>query len=209
MSCLCYHGHNYFYTYHLREDDVVVDVGAYIGNFTRDALTLGASKIIAVEPSPPNIQALHTIKDPRLTIIQKAVWYTHTQYPFNLKHSAEVSCLAAPNIPYWLPENIVGNITVECDTLDNICINLTNVDFLKMDIEGSEVAALLGANHVLQRTKHVAIAVYDRDDYAQVTNYTAHNTALTRILETYGFHVRINTEEESPRRVITGDKIKL
>jgi predicted RNA methylase len=42
----------------VRNGDIVVDCGAHIGVFTREALSLGAKLVIAVEPAPENLECL-------------------------------------------------------------------------------------------------------------------------------------------------------
>src|ERR1022692_3974724 len=42
----------------VRPGDIVLDAGANVGVFTRKALQAGASKIIAIEPGPENVECL-------------------------------------------------------------------------------------------------------------------------------------------------------
>jgi hypothetical protein len=43
---------------HIQTGDVVLDCGANIGVFTRQALNKGAAKVIAIEPAPENLECL-------------------------------------------------------------------------------------------------------------------------------------------------------
>jgi hypothetical protein len=59
--------------------DVVLDCGAHIGLFTRRALELGASVVVAVEISPRNIECLKRnfkteIQSHRVIVYPKGVW---------------------------------------------------------------------------------------------------------------------------------------
>src|SRR5262249_57133697 len=59
--------------------DIVLDCGASDGDFTREALAAGASKVISVEISPPAIECLRRnlaaeISDGRVTVYPKGVW---------------------------------------------------------------------------------------------------------------------------------------
>ncbi len=56
-----------------------------------------------------------------------------------------------------------GNVTIEVDSLDNILSN-EPVDFIKMDIEGSEIKALEGAKNIISKQKpKLAICTYHFD----------------------------------------------
>jgi FkbM family methyltransferase len=46
-------------------------------------------------------------------------------------------------------------ITVNCNTIDNYCVtnNITDIDFIKIDVEGSEKMVLEGANDMLKNNK--------------------------------------------------------
>lgn len=65
-----------------------------------------------------------------------------------------------------------GEVPIECDTLDHI-VNGMPVNYIKMDIEGSELSALIGANKTIcAYTPLLAISVYHRiDDFITIPNY--------------------------------------
>ena len=54
------------------------------------------------------------------------------------------------------------SIRVEADTLDGILqeLGIASVDFIKMDIEGSEIEALKGMRKTLESQVQLAIAAY-------------------------------------------------
>ena len=59
--------------------DIVLDAGANVGVFTRKALWAGASKIIAIEPGPENLECLRRnfaaeIADGRVVLYPKGIW---------------------------------------------------------------------------------------------------------------------------------------
>jgi len=57
-----------------------------------------------------------------------------------------------------------GNIYIEVDTIDNFCRN-EKVTFIKMDIEGSELEALKGAEKQIRENKpKLAICVYHKEE---------------------------------------------
>lgn len=196
--------HDYFRTYKVGKGDIVVDVGAHTGNFVDIALKQNPTTIIAIEPSPPNYRKLcRRFKNSSVvTCIEKAVWFRLGQIYFNAQ-GREQDNVNVSYIPYLQPYVKQDKLcVVECDMLDNICKSLPRVDFLKIDVEGSEIAVLLGAVATLQKTGHVAIAIYQCDKHAQVVNHEVHIKCLERILQTHGFTTTINQK----KRVLCGDK---
>lgn len=75
---------------------------------------------------------------------------------------------------------------VEADSIDNIFSGVT-VDFVKMDIEGAEKKALLGAAGVIQRDRPIlAICIYHkREDFFDIPN-----TIEEIIKDEYDFYIR-------------------
>lgn len=201
--------HDYCHNYKPKQGDTVVDVGANEGVFTKYALELGASKIIAVEPSPLHYERLKTRyhKDKRVNVIGKAAWHSKTRLNFTYTNS-EHDMVVAPEVSYLIPMPYARGITtVDADTLDNILAKINHVALLKVDVEGAELAVLLGARLTLQHTSHVALAIYPYDNHAQVHNVKAHKIALRRVLETYGFHVEeVDGNYEFKEQVMLGDK---
>ena len=64
----------------MREGDVVIDVGADLGTFTRIALQRGARLVIAVEPDPVNAACFlrafaKEIADGRVRLVEAAAWH--------------------------------------------------------------------------------------------------------------------------------------
>lgn len=58
----------------IRSDDVVMDVGAHIGTFTRDALRRGAAGVIAYEPEQVNVRLLReNTRGLPVTVVQGAL----------------------------------------------------------------------------------------------------------------------------------------
>jgi FkbM family methyltransferase len=142
------HGHG------VRSGDVVVDVGAHIGTFDDDALRLGASKVILVEPDPVNVECIrrnfkNEIADGRVVVVAEGAWSKNDTLEFSIgvANSGTGSVV--------LPETGAKTIRVPVRPLDDILrsIRVSKVDFIKMDIEGAERQALLGAKETLIKWK--------------------------------------------------------
>jgi FkbM family methyltransferase len=162
---------------HIRRGDIVVDGGAHVGVFTQYALLHGAGRVIAVEPDPTNIACLEAnfarqIADGRVVLIKAGLWERETRLTLtepSEANSGTATFLAA-----------AGNGTKIADlpvlTLDAIVaqLGLSRVDFIKMDIEGSERFALRGAGGTLRRFKpRMAICTYHLPDDPVVVPATA------------------------------------
>jgi FkbM family methyltransferase len=67
-----------------------------------------------------------------------------------------------------------GNAIIEVDTIDNI-INDSRVTYIKMDVEGAEMSALIGARQTICRNKpKLAISAYHkREDLIEIPRYIA------------------------------------
>jgi FkbM family methyltransferase len=133
----------------------VIDCGANIGTFTDFALERGASQVIAIEPEPRNVECLRRtfaaeISAGRVVIVPKAVWKQTETLTFLLGQNHATGSVVRQ-------DGEGGKISVQADTLDNIVrdLGLSRVDYIKMDIEGAERQALLGAQGILKRDKPI------------------------------------------------------
>lgn len=158
--------HEYERILKVERNDIIIDVGAAKGSFILN--NIGKVKIgIAVEPNPQYAKELMLWKEtkPNLYVIQKAAYNEKKTVKFRLNRY-ESAILADNEV-----------INVEADTLDNIMLELEksieskkigfkikNIDFIKMDIEGSETEALQGMKNTLEKTKKVVISAYHKRD---------------------------------------------
>lgn len=152
----------------------ILDVGANIGLFARYVLdkdSLGeGTKVICIEPSLNCLPSLHKNLEETVTIIEKAVWSSSGVINF-------IENDYAPGCSYVAGIGVPGDNTseVEITTIDNIVneLNIENVDFIKMDIEGSEVEALKGAEQTIKsQVPKMAICAYHRpDDEKDIIDY--------------------------------------
>lgn len=85
-----------------------------------------------------------------------------------------------------------GDVIVECDTLDNLAED-KNVTFIKMDIEGSELNALKGAENIIKKNKpKLAISIYHKnEDIIELPIY------IKSLVPEYKFYLRHYTNVET------------
>jgi FkbM family methyltransferase len=155
--------------------DIVYDVGAHLGTFTRFALDRGASKVVMFEPQRVNVQCLHRtfdpeIRDGRVVLVEAAAWESVGTLSFSDKGPGTMGHVdEAGSEP--------GDVAVPATTFDRIArdLSLPRVDFIKMDIEGAERHALAGGAEILARFKpRMAVCIYHQADDRSVIPRVVH-----------------------------------
>ena len=142
--------------------DIVLDAGANVGVFTRKALMAGASKVIAIEPGPENLECLRRnfkqeIADGRVVLYAKGVWDKDDTLKFSVDpvDSAKDTLIR--------PIEHAQFIQVQVTTVDNLVeeLHLPRVDFIKMDIEGAERKAVTGSKITIAKFHpRMALCIY-------------------------------------------------
>ena len=167
-----------FYGYRPHPGDIVVEVGAGAGGET-DALSdlVGADGlVVAVEGHPESYLKLASRDLPENVRLVNAValaysghaWMTDTGELLR-EHVVEKS-------------NGVGTVRARALRLDVICRELERIDFVKVDVEGSEHKALDGFSDALDRTDNLVVSCHDFMGLPTRADVTA-------LLENAGFRV--------------------
>lgn len=152
----------------VRPGDIVLDCGANVGVFTRKALNAGASKVIAIEPAPENIACLRRnfateIQAGSVVIVPKGVWDRETELVMHV----DTNHSAADSFVRPLDGAAVHDVHLPVTTIDSLVreLSLPKVDFIKMDIEGSERNAIAGGKSTISKFRpRMAICVYHLPD---------------------------------------------
>ena len=132
--------------------DIVLDCGANVGVYTRNALDRGASRVIAIELEPRVLECLRRsfageIAEGRVVVYPKGVWNTDAELQLSegdgWASTASSVVLdrggAGPKVPLTTIDKLVAEL------------GLPRVDFIEMDIEGAEMEALEGAVETIRR----------------------------------------------------------
>lgn len=147
----------------------VLDVGANVGNWTHAWLAaFPATRVVCVEPSAINAHALGNrfSREPRVEVVRAATGRQEGQ-----------ALLAAPcagSARSTLFPDVTGGMTVSEEvrliTIDRLCLELglDSVDVLKLDVEGAELDALIGARKTLTRTQVVQFEYGEPDLHSRV-----------------------------------------
>jgi FkbM family methyltransferase len=121
--------------------DVVLDLGANYGFFTKYAVEHGASKVYAVEPVPQTLYYLKkNVENDPVEIIEYAIANKTGEEIINLYSGSTVATLK--NVDDGQIDKYSGEITVKTININEMLqkYNIEKVDFLKFDIEGGEYA---------------------------------------------------------------------
>jgi len=147
----------------VKQGDIVLEVGAWLGVFTHYALQRGARKVIAFEPEPVNAACFKQnfadeIQSGRVVLIDSAAWNAAGRVklanvgPLNPSHSGKGFAVVEE-----------GDTAAEAVTIDDTVhrLGIERVDFINMDIEGGERQAIAGARQTIARHRpHVAVCVH-------------------------------------------------
>ena len=146
----------------IERNEIFVDCGAFDGDTIQEFLKrrkASFERIIAIEPDPVNCKALET----RVSALP-----TETKNKIRIIHSAVGSKrdLVTFNATGTAGSSLGdGNYQVRCVPLDELLNEITPT-IIKMDIEGAEPDALLGARHIIEKDAPVlAICLYHAQEH--------------------------------------------
>jgi FkbM family methyltransferase len=142
-----------------KKDDVVVDCGAYVGLYSIISSKLCGNNgmVISIEPEPKTFNLLK--KNLELNNIRNVSTYNFALSECDGNVEFYVPRISAAgstfNLPHLNAQKIeyYDKILVKTVTFDNFIkkLNLTHVDIMKIDVEGSELLVLRGAYRSLER----------------------------------------------------------
>lgn len=167
----------------LSEDEIFIDGGAFVGDTVRKFCKLSHQKykrVISFEADKYNYKMLKKLKYKKFYSYNIALWDSKTKLNFfnNMDTGSKVVDEVSDNV-----------VAVEADKLDNIkgCKEAT---FIKLDIEGSELAALRGAKNIIQnnRPKLVVCLYHSNEDMLQIIEY------VHMLVPEYKLYVRHHSE---------------
>jgi len=151
------------------EGNVFIDVGAHIGKYTLQiAKTVGAQgKVIAVEPDPDSFRAL--LEGIKLNKFSNVVALNVAAYDRECMLPLYVSPARGKTLEGWLIGKGWSSVKrkvsrsiheVPAKRLDKIVddLGISNVDYIKVDVEGAEYEVLKGCKKVLEKYKPRIIA---------------------------------------------------
>ncbi|MBI5567271.1 MAG: FkbM family methyltransferase [Chloroflexi bacterium] len=182
----------------LRSGANVLDVGAHIGTFSLAAAALGCN-VLAVEASLANA-----------TLLSASIQRNHfdQMQVFNVAASDRAGELEfVEGGPFGFVANALNSsptITVKATTLTSLVAEAgwTHIDYMKLDVEGSEVTALHGMEQLLLRDD-APLVLFESNGHT-LNFFQETPQSLIGLLTTYGYSV-YNPEQGELRPVEAGD----
>lgn len=153
----------------LSDEEVFVDCGAYVGDTVTRFLRLCGHKykrIVAFEPDLVNGKKIAALNVPNLVQINSGVWSKAAKLKFDIINHVGWAKIDQTKALSQNNSNAVstnsGEILVQAIDETEPCRDCT---FIKMDVEGSEMNALLGARKTIERMRpKLAICIYHSDE---------------------------------------------
>ena len=174
-------------------EDIVVDIGGYIGSFALPAARLAPrGKVFSFEPSPSNyeqfVKNLELNALPNVKIFNQGVASSDRKITLFLDNMNPAS-----NSIYLRTDQNRGNNYVEKEAISLRAMfdreGIQDCNFLKIDCEGAEYEILMGLDRsMLDRIGKIACE-YHQPAYYGVTNPEHTPEKLARFLEQNGFTV--------------------
>lgn len=180
---------------HVPRGGVVWDIGANIGFYTLIAARLvGDGQVLAFEPLPGNLDAirrnvaLNSLSNVKLVDVALSDKEGMAQLEIHSRQTwAKLDTSA--DTGFSQTRDATGHIEVALATIDSQLASQPVPDFVKMDIEGAEVAALRGASVLLSQHRPTLIC-----------ELHGTNEAVCDLLESHGYTVTsIETPDVPPR----------
>lgn len=147
---------------HPGKQDVFLDLGAFNGDTAKEFFTQagGCEKIIAMEPDAKNYARLvKTLEEMAVPFeaIPAAAWDAEGVFYLKGGRGGRNAIVCPADVP--------GCRAVQTDSVDHLLQDAA-VDILKMDVEGAEAKALLGAQHTIRQyaPKLIVSAYHRRED---------------------------------------------
>jgi len=189
----------------LHEGSTVIDVGAHIGTFALAAASMGC-RVIAIEPAPRNVALL------RASI---------TANGFTNITLIEAAAAASRGRAAFRPDGAFGQITAGSNDEGTVLVDtapiadimhdleVSQVDAVKVDVEGAELDALRGMATLLSAPGRPPLVVEGNDHTLRSLGHTP--TDLLQMTEALGYRnyligdhelAPVNPESTQPRCVV-------
>jgi FkbM family methyltransferase len=158
----------------------VIDAGAYNGDTVKEAIRYfpNLEEVIAIEPDPKNFKKLvrftETVSEPEIRAVNAAVWSSTGDGGFSSSGNRNSSISSTTS--YEHRETDVALVSLDSLGVDP--------DFIKYDVEGAELEALLGTKETILRSHPtLLVSLYHRSrDVFEIPNYLGREYPFYRMV---------------------------
>lgn len=148
----------------------VLDIGAWVGTWTMK-INPFCGRVIAFEPDPLHYECLVKNVPEEVETHQLAVG-----------NDKKMISLSEDN--FTQAKRVVGEGNIPMVTIDSL--NFTDVDLIKIDVEGYEMEVLKGADKTLEKLKYLMIELNNNSK-----KYGSSNLEIEKYLRKKGFRIMI------------------
>lgn len=192
----------WFVKNYVRKNDMVIDIGANIGNYTMLSAKNGAN-VFAFEPNSETSRLcrvnvlLNRFKN--VTVSDVAVSNKKGTALFHLQSIGKSGVSSLVN-----PTDGARSVQVETDTLDLFTkkAGIEKINFLKIDVEGAEGMVLTGAKKLLQQ-RQIEVMVWETNE--QYKNRQTEK--LLKMISNFGYETVYLDEKKRRVRPWQNDSI--
>ena len=173
----------------------VFDIGCYLGNFSRKIKKIFYNKKIDFYLFDPNPKLkIKDFKYNNIALSNKKGVFDYHLNTFFPSSGSSLKTLVKDDWLWNLSRKIATlkffkkfeTLKVNVDLLDNFCEekNISHIDILKIDVEGSELEVLEGAKNIIKRTSITQVEIY-----AEKKNYEEKVNRVTSIMKNNNFEL--------------------
>lgn len=171
----------------IEPEDVVVDVGAYVGGFSMFGADT-AECVIAIEPTAAVNNILqHNLREyQNIEIVPKAAWNSNDILKINQSHHPSENSILTVDA-----QETNDSFLIQAETVPDIVrsIGYQSIDFLKIEAEGVEPEILEGALEDEMKINKIAVDTSAERDGEKCSD------EVISLLECYGYEWRRKNQE--------------
>jgi FkbM family methyltransferase len=187
----------------IKQGDIVLDVGANVGRFTKIFCMLVGEKgkVFAFEPVSMNYQRLLKLSFGNLTCFKMAMsdQIGQTTLYFPPVDGAQAS-LVKQSFGNWKESPTIGEEICEMETLDSMIGKgkIPIPQFIKIDAEGAELAILKGGAQLLKTN---SIKLFMELNAETMKSFAVTPQAIWAIVQSYGYSAFILVGQTGTRTI--------
>ncbi len=172
------------------KNEIFIDCGGFDGitsmEFMKQAENAGGGyqRVVIFEPDRSNSKLLkkNLVENSKVLIFQKGVWDKNTRLAFSAEGTSSSKIIEKDSDDFHTD-------TIQVVAMDHVeeCQNAT---FIKMDLEGSEMMALKGAENIIRNNRpKLAVCIYHSDqDMVEIIKY------IHQLVPEYRLYVRQHSD---------------